>query len=160
MNPQILRCPWSRGLEGEGTHRESREYWEYWGRSAFCSERSISWSLCAPKGHQHPESRKRCRSLRDGTGFILWTNLEVHKPARSSQQAVRWTSCCPQAGEGSRQAFGELWPLPESMQWAGSAVNWSLGALLNALSNALAGGVQLSRSPAVLAGGCRQRLLG
>lgn len=39
-------------------------------------------------------------------------------------------------------------------------MNWSLGALLNALSNALAGGVQLSRSPAVLAGGCRQRLLG
>lgn len=142
MNPKILRCPWSRGLEGEGTHRESREY--YLGRSAFCSERSISWSLCAPKGHQHPKSRRRCRSLRDETGFILWTNLEVHKPTKSSLQAVRWRSCCPQVGEGSRQAWGELCPLPESMQWAGPAVNWSLGALVNALSNALAGGVQLS----------------
>lgn len=46
----------------------------------------------------------------------------------------------------------EFWPCPADTRWAEPAVHWFLEALINALSDALAPGVQLSHSPDPRAG--------
>lgn len=104
-----------------------------------------------PEDISSSRAERSPRGGAEASGTGLWgqaSSCTRQAATKELSGRPRWVvELLPRGQGGLTRSLVCALAVPGDVRWAAPAVHWVLGALISALSNALAGGVQLSHSP-------------